>query len=228
LINYFLQKLRPIAGGFDPVALGHAQWYTKTEWDIFNPVMVDVLEEKLGGFAGKRILDLGGGPGQFAIEFAKRGGEVTWHDVSRNYQSIVQDLARAHGVEIRFSLGYLEEAIRLRDEPFDLVFNRICWIFCAKDSEFARIIHELIRPGGWGYINSDYWVPAMGAFDQFRSAVNAYMGLKLGHVVPPAGRLERLFRSFGDLEVDVDVRPPKEHLFLRKHGLPMPGQRTGL
>jgi SAM-dependent methyltransferase len=211
-------KLRPVAGGYDPVPLDHARRYTQTEWEHFNPVMVDTLEEKLGGFAGKRILDLGGGPAQFSIEFAKRGGVVTWHDVSRNYLSIVQELARTHGVVLNYSLGYLEEASRLVSEPFDLVFNRICWIYCTNDFRFARLIHDLIRPGGWGYINSDHALAVMGPLYRFRLAVNARTGIKLGHVVPPAGRLEQVFRGFGDLDVEARVVPPKEHIFLKKQG----------
>ena len=146
MINQLLMRLRPVGGGYDPVPLVHARSYTRTEWAAFNPAMVDVLEARIGGFEGKRILDLGAGPGQFAIEFAKRGGKVTWHDISRNYLAIVKDLAATLGVELEYSLGYLEEASRLLDHPFDLVFNRICWIYCANDYAFARLIHGLIRP----------------------------------------------------------------------------------
>ena len=220
MINQILMRLRPVEAGYDPVPLEHARSYTQTEWEIFNPAIVNVLEARIGGFEGKRILDLGAGPGQFAIEFAKRGGKVTWHDISRNYRAIVQDLAAAQGVELAYSLGYLEEASRLLDHPFDLVFNRICWIYCANDFAFARLIHGLIRPGGWGYVNSDYWLENMDRLTRFRLAVNTHTGIKLGHIIPPRGRLEKYFRGFG-LEVEVDAsRPPKEHLFLHKaaHG----------
>ena len=216
VINKILMLLRPVDGGYDPVSTELAQYYTQTEWQIFNPAMVDVLEAKIGGFQGKRILDLGGGPGQFAIEFAKRGGQVTWHDISKKYFSIVQGLAKAHGVELALSLGYLEEASKFLDNPFDLVFNRICWRYCLNDFKFAKLIHDLIRPGGWGYVNSDYWLENMSATVRLRFAVNAHTGIKIGHIIPPPGRLEKYFRGFGDLDVEVTSHPPKEHLFLNK------------
>lgn len=226
MINKLLMKLRPVGGGYDPVPADHARYYTQTEWRTFNPTMVNILEARIGGFEGKRILDLGAGPGQFAIEFAKRGGKVTWHDISRNYLAIVKDLASAHGVDLDYSLGYLEEASRLMDHPFDLVFNRICWIYCANDFEFAKLIHDLIRPGGWGYVNSDYWLEKMDPLTKFRLAVNAHTGIKLGHIIPPQGRLEKYFRGFG-LEVEVDdTQPPKEHLFLHK-APPSAGRGSG-
>jgi SAM-dependent methyltransferase len=178
--------------------------------------MVDVLEAKVGGFQGKRILDLGGGPGQFAVEFAKRGGLVTWHDISKHYSLIVEELAKANGVELALSLGYMEEASKFVGHPFDLVFNRICWMYCVNDFEFAKLIHDLIRPGGWGYVNSDYWIENMAASLRFRYAINAHTGIKIGHIIPPPGRLEKYFRGFGDLDVEVVVNPPKENLFLNK------------
>ena len=216
MINELLMKLRSVERGYDPVPAEHARQYTQTEWGLFNPSVVDTLETKIGGFEGKRILDLGAGPAQFSIEFARRGGKVTWHDISRNYLAIVKELAAEHGVELEYSLGYMEEAARLLDRPFDLVFNRICWMYCANDFAFARLIHGLIRPGGWGYINSDYrFKDEVGALTRFRIAVNAKTGIKLGHIIPPPGRLEKYFRGFG-LEVEVDVRPPKEQIYLHK------------
>jgi SAM-dependent methyltransferase len=216
VINTLLMKLRPVAGGYDPVPVTHVREYAKKSWDMFNPGVVDELEARMGGFQGKRVLDLGAGPGQYAIEFARRGAAVTWHDISRNYMELVQELARENGVRLDFSLGYLEEAERLVDRPFDLVFNRICWMYCLNDYRFARLFHDLVRPGGWGYVNSDYHVAGMGAVWRLRFEMNRWTGWKLGHIIPPRGRLEKYFRGFGDMDVEVQEAPPKEQLFLRR------------
>ncbi|MGH8511738.1 MAG: hypothetical protein ACREU8_10280 [Gammaproteobacteria bacterium] len=66
--------------GWDPVPLEHAVKYGAGEWQAVNDAVLDELEQWIGGFGGKRILDLGGAPGQYSIAFAKRGGEVTWHE----------------------------------------------------------------------------------------------------------------------------------------------------
>lgn len=219
MINKLLMKLRPVEGGYDPIPSEYAQSYANGEWDQFNPVLVDILEERLGGFAGKRILDIGAGPGQHAVTFARRGAQVTWHDISRNYMEFAKAKAASFNVEMEFSLGYMEEAARFQDRPFDLVFNRICWSYCLNDANFARVVHGLIRPGGHGYI--DNFVSPDQAFFRPRYWLNAATGIKVGHPYPPPGRLERLFLAFGDLDLEVMHRSAtNERLFLTRQGRP--------
>ncbi|MDR3670278.1 MAG: class I SAM-dependent methyltransferase [Holophaga sp.] len=212
MINTILMKLRPVAGGFDPVSAGGARRYADYEWDHFSPGLVDELELRVGGLAGKRVLDLGGGPGQYAIEFARRGARVTWHDISRNYLAVARDRAAAQGAELEFNLGYLEEAARYLDQPFDFIFNRICWYYCVNDAAFARLVHGLMRPGGQAYIDN-FIHQAPGRFKP-RYWLNAMAGVKIGHPVPPPGRLEKLFRSFGDLDQEVLQRTPRSERLL--------------
>jgi 2-polyprenyl-3-methyl-5-hydroxy-6-metoxy-1,4-benzoquinol methylase len=214
LINKILMKLRPV-DRFDPVSAQVVQKYAEFEWDHFNASLVDDLERRVGGLAGKRVLDLGAGPGQYSVEFARRGARVTWHDVSRNYLSVARGKAANHDARLEFHLGYLEEAAHFLDQPFDLVFNRICWYYCANDSGFARLIHELIRPGGWGYI--DNFINRNSGGPGLRYWLNALTGLKIGHPVPPPGRLEKLFRAFGDLDLEMIQRSSRnERLFLTR------------
>jgi 2-polyprenyl-3-methyl-5-hydroxy-6-metoxy-1,4-benzoquinol methylase len=216
LINRILMKLRPVEGGFDPISARGALSYAEFEWSRVSAGLVDELEWRVGGFAGKRVLDLGGGPGQYAIEFARRGARVTWHDISRNYLALARDRAAAQGARLDFNLGYLEQAARYLDQPFDLVFNRICWYYCVNDTQFARLVHGLIRPGGRAYIdNFIHHLP--GGFKP-RYWLNAVTGVKIGHPVPPPGRLEKLFLGFGDVDLEVLQRTPRsERLFLTRH-----------
>lgn len=217
MINGLLMKLRPVAGGFDPVPSEHARTYAEHEWANINLGLVDDLEARLGGFRGKRVLDLGAGPGRSSFEFARRGARVVWHDVSRNYLNLARDKAGAIGADIRFELGYLEEAAKYADEPFDFVFNRICWFYCTNDFNFARIFHRLIRPGGSAYIDN-YMKRVPGGFP-LRIWINAYLGIKIGHVLPPPGRLEKLFGAHADIEIEVISRSEKnEKLFLTRKG----------
>jgi SAM-dependent methyltransferase len=215
MINQWRAKRRPVAGGFDPIDRDYALKYAQGEWSSFSPALIDLIEDKIGGLSGKRVLDLGAGPGQYAVEFAKRGAQVTWHDISRNYESIAQAQAAAHGLEMAFSLGYLEEADRLLGAPFDLVFNRICWFYCMNDKKFARLVHNLIRPGGWGFIEN-FMNPPHGV-RRMRYWLNAWTGIKVGYPPPPPGRLKRLFEHFPDLAVEMSVvSSHNERYFLAK------------
>jgi asparagine synthetase B (glutamine-hydrolysing) len=103
-INYLHSLFHRVEDGWDPITSGYASSYTELAWNERSPKLIEDLEIRVGGFAGKRVLDLGGGPGQYSVLFAQRGADVTWHDVSREYESITRQRAAAAGVTLRFSL----------------------------------------------------------------------------------------------------------------------------
>lgn len=191
--------------GWDPVPSGHAESYAQAEWEHLNFKLIDELETAVGGFEGKRVLDLGGGPGQYAVAFAKRGAQVTWHDISRTYMDIVERSAAREGVKVELSLGYLEDARRLAATPFDFVFNRICWCYCMDDRQFAQLVYSLVKPGGAGYINS--MTPVLQETHGSRRicyTVNKYFGLKIGHPNPPHGRIADLLHRYPMQQMTID------------------------
>lgn len=191
--------------GWDPVPSEHAESYATAEWEHLNHELVDELERAVGGFQGKRVLDLGGGPGQYAVAFAKRGARVTWHDISRTYMGIVGRLASREGVEVELSLGYLEDASRLAAQPFDFVFNRICWCYCMNDRRFAQLVYSLVKPGGACYINSMTPIDAeLQGNRRICYSVNKYLGLKIGHPNPPHGRIARLLHQYPMQQMTID------------------------
>lgn len=199
MINFILSRLQRPEKGWDPVTEEHASIYAAGEWDWVDSALqenVNRVETELGPLAGRRVLDLGGGPGQYAAEFAKRGAEVTWHDVSARYRQIASARASALGLadRIRFSLGYLEEARDLEPASFDLVWCRICWYYCMNDAAFARIIADLIRPGGAAWIISPLF-PRTSLKANAVWQLNRFTGIKLGHPSPPPGRIQRLFAA---------------------------------
>ena len=155
MINWLHSKLYRPEKGWDPVPREHARRYADAEWEKLDESCLDKIEEWLGVFEGKRVLDLGGGPGQFSVAMARRGARVTWHDVSRIYQQFAEEKARRAGVSISWSLGYLDEALRLGEGGFDLVFNRICWYYAISDRDFSRVVWRLLKGGGVGYIDSN-------------------------------------------------------------------------
>ncbi len=175
--------------------------------------MLDALESQVGGFKGKSVLDLGGGPGHYSLAMAQRGGQVTWHDVSGTYLQISRGKAQELGLadRIRFSLGYLDEAPRLLGERFDLVFNRICWNYGFGDKSFAAVVYALVKPGGFGYVDtthSGYKRQMLSAPARLRTWLNDRTGVKIGHPMPPHGRLAKLFLHHAVKRMTVDYRSP--------------------
>ncbi|HEX8948304.1 MAG TPA: class I SAM-dependent methyltransferase [Dissulfurispiraceae bacterium] len=183
--------------GWDPVSSEYAAGFAKGVLGSLDFPLLNELEGYLSGFEGKRILDLGAGPGQYSVAFAQRSAEVVWHDISRNYMEIARQQADAAGVGLSYSLGYLEDAKRFAKEPFDLVFCRLCWNYCFNDRSFARLIYSLVKPGGIGYV--DTHTPGFQQSRDKRKLVhflNEVLGLKVGHIYPPSGRVEKLFERY--------------------------------
>ncbi len=207
MINYLHSLFHRPEKGWDPVPAEHAEDYAQAQWQAFAEAqtLVAELEQRLHGLQNKRVLDLGGGPGNYSVALAQRGAQVVWHDVSRRYEHIVQERAQQAGVTLTYSLGYLESARRWQAQPFDLVFNRICWCYCMNDRSFASLIYKLLKPGGAAYIESN-----TPAFDRDRAqrrwqyALNARFGLKIGHPHPPHGRIASLLQRFPHDELVLD------------------------
>lgn len=227
MINRLLYHLQRPERGWDPVSRDHAITYASNEWDHFSPRTVDALEKRVGSLAEKSVLDLGGGPGQFSIEFARRGARVTWHDISHNYLDFFKDkiaeLPRkdAQTLDIRFSIGYLEDALRL-GELFDLVFCRIAWLYCLDDRRFAEIICRLIKPGGFGYlvINHTGFSRKQGLtlLQSFQIFLNERLGVKIGHPNPSSQKIRTVFSRIHGIETDFSEDEDNIEVLVRKLG----------
>jgi 2-polyprenyl-3-methyl-5-hydroxy-6-metoxy-1,4-benzoquinol methylase len=212
MINYIHSLLHRPEKGWDPIPAAYAEEYSHLQWNLgVNESLLDELEAWLGGFGGKQVLDLGGGPGHYSVAFAKRNADVTWHDVSTEYKKIAQQRAAAEDVRITFSLGYLEDAVRLHSRPFDLVFNRVCWCYGADDQRFADTIFDLVKPGGSAYIDTQHSrsPSADGSWSvKARAWLNDRLAFKIGHPAPPHGRVAELFMKKPIAKILVDYSSP--------------------
>lgn len=211
MINRLHARLHRPENGWDPVPLEHAARYGAAEWQTVDDVLLEELEQWVGGFQDKRILDMGGGPGQYSVAFAKRGGQVTWHDVSRTYRDMAQEKAKQFAVtdKIQFSLGYMDEAPDLLSEAYDFVFNRLCWYYGLGDRSFAAVIYRMVSPGGFCYIDtthSGYKRGQLSASALLRTWLNDTLAIKVGHPYPPHGRIARLIQAYPLKRLLLDYR----------------------
>ena len=205
MLNLLHATLHRPERGWDPVSSSHVAAYAAHAIETFDRDVVSMLEAKLGTLKARRVLDLGGGPGNYSIEFCRRGARVVWHDISRRYMNLARANAEHAGVSIEFSLGYLEQARSLLHGEFDLVFCRMCWCYCIDDRRFMRMLYSLIKPGGTGYIECN--TPAFAEPKGLRKLqyfLNSRLWLKLGHPFPPHGRIEYLVRQFPIRCIEVD------------------------
>lgn len=223
MINWFHSRIHRPEKGWDPVPDSHVAQYAAGEWFYgAQDELTDILDGWCGGLAGKSILDLGGGPGQYAVAFARRGARVTWYDVSNRYRELAEAKAREHGVTIQFAIGYLDEAADILDQKFDLVFNRICWYYGRGDASFSRVLYDLVKPGGVGYVDTThdgYKYETLSMLARLRVGLNKYTGWKIGHPYPPHGRLARLFMRYPLEKILVEYSAPMNDQILFKKPL---------
>jgi 2-polyprenyl-3-methyl-5-hydroxy-6-metoxy-1,4-benzoquinol methylase len=200
MINKFHAMLNRPEKGYDPVPASHVESYGAGRWNApIDDRMLDHIEHWVGGLAGKTVLDLGGGPGQYSIAFAKRGATVTWYDVSKRYLDYVGRKAQEHNVLVDCALGYLDEAPRNLGKTFDLVFNRGCWNYGMTDGSIARAIYALAKPGGSMFVETQttqYRREFTSTPSRVKGWLNDNMNVKIGHPFPATGRVGAILSRF--------------------------------
>jgi SAM-dependent methyltransferase len=205
-VNLLHSWLHRVEAGWDPIPAEYAEKYAERAWNIYNnETLVERLASLLNGLDGKRVLDLGGGPCQYSVLFAQRGARVVWHDVSRQYETIARSRSMAAGVGVEFSLGYLEEAKKFGSGSFDLVFSRVSWSYCRSDRSFAGLVYRLVKPGGLGYVECD--TPALSkpaGLRKLQYSLNKIFWWKIGHPMPPHGRIARLIHGYPVSYMELD------------------------
>jgi 2-polyprenyl-3-methyl-5-hydroxy-6-metoxy-1,4-benzoquinol methylase len=104
---------------------------------------IALLSEALGPAA--RILDIGAAQGNFSLQLAEMGYEVTWNDLRGELVDYVR-LKHEHG-KLHFAVG---NAFELQfPRPFDAVLISEIIEHVAHPDEFLARVAALLRPGGY-------------------------------------------------------------------------------
>jgi 2-polyprenyl-6-hydroxyphenyl methylase/3-demethylubiquinone-9 3-methyltransferase len=86
---------------------------------LLNEIRVPYFERVLGGYSGKRILDVGCGGGVFSEALARAGADVLGIDASERSLETAREHAREAGLEIDYRLARAEDF--KPDRTFDVV-----------------------------------------------------------------------------------------------------------
>ena len=132
-------------------ALAHRWWDPTSEFkplhDI-NPLRLAYLQERSGGLAQKRVLDVGCGGGILAEAMAAAGAQVTAIDLSAKALAV----ARLHQLESGTSVDYRlvsAEALALESPaPYDLVTCMEMLEHVPDPASTVRACAALVRSGG--------------------------------------------------------------------------------
>ena len=101
---------------------------------------------------GGRILDVGGGPGHYAVHYAKQGHPVTLLDLSDENVRFAKKKARQYGVRIAAVQGDATDLSRFADCSFDTVFLMGPLYHLMNEESRKQAVEEakrVLKPGGY-------------------------------------------------------------------------------
>jgi 2-polyprenyl-3-methyl-5-hydroxy-6-metoxy-1,4-benzoquinol methylase len=208
VVNWLHSLFYDPARGWDPISVQYAQEYGRIA--AVDPQIVSRFVDTVGELRGKRVADVGSGPGHYSLEFARRGAEVTCVDISRNYLAMIEARMSHEGLSAHYALGYMDSINRITSGNFDALFSNVAWNYCMNDWSFARNLLQAMRPGGVIMIRetNEAYVPRTGGYSRAVYWLNDTIGWKIGHPRPPHGRIAEAFRRAGPCEVSVDYSEP--------------------
>lgn len=132
-----------------------ADWDSRAEGNRTapdRPADLDRMWSSLSLRAGATLLDAGCGSGQFALELAARGCQVTAIDVS----PAMIERARAHGAERNLAVEWrVGDLTRLADPPatYDAILARVSLQFVPSPWLALRELGRVLRPDGRLYVS---------------------------------------------------------------------------
>jgi ubiquinone biosynthesis O-methyltransferase len=125
----------------------YAQWRASGIGAITEQLQHRLILSLLGDIGGRRVLDVGCGDGDLAIELRRRGAYVTGIDTSSDMIAAAKARAKREGVEIECVVG-AGERIPFAAESFDAVVAVTILCFVANANPVFREIARVLRPGG--------------------------------------------------------------------------------
>ena len=115
--------------------------------DFYTPIFRHILP-KMGDLRGKKVLELGCGPGGTAVIFAQRGAQVLAVDISQDEVEKTIQMAKDHNVSDRVKVTVMDaENLACHSETFDFVFSKSVLVLTDHEvvaAESARVL----KPGG--------------------------------------------------------------------------------
>lgn len=121
----------------------YARWRVSEIGAITERLERQLILEVVGDVSGCRVLDVGCGDGEFALELWSRGAVVTGIDAS----AAMVDAAKQHNADATFQVA-MAERLPFPAEQFDVVTAITVLCFVEDAASVFREITRVLRPGG--------------------------------------------------------------------------------
>jgi SAM-dependent methyltransferase len=124
-----------------------ARWRASELGTITEGLERRLILELAGDVAGRRILDVGCGDGEFAIELGKRGAKVMGIDASADMIVAARARTKLQNADVAFQVAEAEH-LPFSTGQFDLVTAITIVCFVDDAAPVFQEIARVLRPGG--------------------------------------------------------------------------------
>jgi len=139
----------PVGSHYVVEAATHTrEWFLEAEryrYEIYAPWMPSVME--LDQYAGRDVLEIGGGMGTDLAQFARHGARVTDVDLSSGHLTLAKENFAVRGLHGRF-IQRDAESLPFDDCTFDLVYSNGVLHHTPNTQAAIAEITRVLRPGG--------------------------------------------------------------------------------
>lgn len=172
----------------------YAAWRGSSLGAITEALERRLILDLLGDVRGRRVLDVGCGDGDLAVELARRGATVVGLDASPAMIAAARARAKQAAMPVTFATG-TAEALPFAPGSFDIVVAVTILCFVADGAPAFAEAARVLRPGGALVIGE------LGRWSSWAAMrrIRAWLGAPLwrqGHFRTPAG-LRALARGAG-------------------------------
>lgn len=96
-----------------------------------------------------KVLDIGGGQGQFSLWLAQQGADISLCDISSEMLALAQAEFKQHGFSLNSQHCALQDVDEFFPDAFDLVLNHAVLEWLEKPLEALPILASKVKSGGW-------------------------------------------------------------------------------
>jgi ubiquinone biosynthesis O-methyltransferase len=125
----------------------YARWRASEIGATTERLERELILELLGDVNGCRVLDVGCGDGELAVELAKRGASVTGIDASSAMIDAAKNRAKQENANVTFEVAAAEH-LPFPPGQFDIVTAVTVLCFVNDANPAFREIARVLRPGG--------------------------------------------------------------------------------
>ncbi len=152
----------------------YARWRASEIGAVSEQLESQLILELMGDVSGCRVLDVGCGDGELALELTRRGAIVTGIDASAAMIEAAKGRAKQHNADITFQLARAEK-LPFPTQQFDVVTAITILCFVDDAAIVFREMARVLKPGGRLVIGE------LGKWSTWAAArrIRAWLGSKL-------------------------------------------------